>query len=490
MANGSFATAPASLANLSHLTPRPIKGLFADNYIPVDQMDFTQQFLPEVYEKEVERFGNRTISGFLRMVGAEMPMASDQVVWSEQGRLHIAYGPNDATHLVAGNAAGDAITIAQTAAKPSLIGAGMTLVVNFGPTTVKAYVVSVVNTTAILQTVTIKVYDGTNVAGNAAGALLPISMRAAAANSLSIFVYGSEYAKGSLDGGNSIDASFTTFSNQPIILREKYEVNGSDVAQIGWVEVTTEMGTGGYMWYLKSEHEARLRFEDYLEMSMVEAEKANVAMTDTAGATIAGTEGLFAALEDRGLVFNDADFGVNGISDFDIILQELDKQGAIEENMMFLDRATSLGIDNMLAAQNSYGAGGTSFGVFNNEEDMALNLGFSGFRRGSYDFYKTDWKYLNDSTTRGSIGDIEGVIVPAGTSTVYDQSLGQNISRPFLHIRYRASEADDRRMKSWITGSVGGNYTSSADTMTVNMLSERTICTQAANNFVLLKKTV
>ena len=185
-----------------------------------------------------------------------------------------------------------------------------------------------------------------------------------------------------------------------------------------------------------------------------------------------------------------ADFGVNGIGDFDIILQELDKQGAIEENMMFLDRSTSLGVDNMLAAQNSYGAGGTSFGVFNNEEDMALNLGFSGFRRGSYDFYKTDWKYLNDSTTRGSIGDIEGVIVPAGTSTVYDQSLGQNISRPFLHIRYRASEADDRRMKSWITGSVGGNYTSSADTMTVNMLSERTICTQAANNFVLLKKTV
>jgi hypothetical protein len=497
MANGSFATAPASLANLNHLTPRPIKGLFADNYIPVNQMDFTQQFLPEVYEKEVERFGNRTIGGFLRMVGAEMPMASDQVVWSEQGRLHIAYGPNDATHLVAGNVAGDAITIVQTSASPSLIAPGMTLVVNFGPTTVKAFVTGVaVNAGLTLQTVSIKVYDGDVAGGGGVGALLPVALRAGAGNSLSIFVYGSEYAKGSADGGNSIDASFTTFSNQPIILRDKYEVNGSDVAQIGWVEVTTEMGTSGYMWYLKSEHEARLRFDDYLEMSMVEAEKASTAFTATGAAAvggtnaIAGTQGLFAALEDRGLVFNDADFGVNGIGDFDIILQELDKQGAIEENMMFLDRATSLGIDNMLAAQNSYGAGGTSFGVFNNEEDMALNLGFSGFRRGSYDFYKTDWKYLNDSTTRGSIGDIEGVIVPAGTSTVYDQSLGQNISRPFLHIRYRASEADDRRMKSWITGSVGGNFTSSADTMTVNMLSERTMCTQAANNFVLLKKTV
>ena len=78
-------------AALQHLTPRPVKGLFGDNYLSVADMDFTQQFLPEVYEKEVERYGKRTVGGFLRMVGAEMPMASDRVVWSEQGRLHIAY---------------------------------------------------------------------------------------------------------------------------------------------------------------------------------------------------------------------------------------------------------------------------------------------------------------------------------------------------------------------------------------------------------------
>jgi hypothetical protein len=217
---------------------------------------------------------------------------------------------------------------------------------------------------------------------------------------------------------------------------------------------------------------------------MVETEKAVGAIATG----VTGSEGMFEAIEDRGLVYNATDFGgANGLGQFDEILAELDKQGAIEENMMFLDRATSLGIDNMLAAQNSYGAGGTSYGVFDNSEDMALNLGFSGFRRGSYDFYKTDWKYLNDSTTRGSIGDIEGVMVPAGTSTVYDEQLGSNISRPFLHIRYRANEAEDRRMKSWITGSVGGNFTSANDEMNVHFLSERTLCVQAANNFVLLK---
>jgi len=469
----SFATSPAGLANLAHLTPRPIKGLFGDNYLSVADMDFTQQFLPEVYEKEVERYGNRTVSGFLRMVGAEMPMASDRVVWQEQGRLHIAYDG------ITVDADGDKLTM------PSghLIGAGMTLVVSKGYVSHKAYVTSVSGVT-----VNIAVYDTSDA---------NLSSTFDSATDAKVFVYGSEYTKGSSNAGNSMDASFTTFDNKPIILRDKYNVKGSDVAQIGWVEVTTEAGTSGYLWYLKSEHESRLRFEDYLEMSMVEAEKAqtNIAQDAAFGNTakIEGSEGLFAALESRGLVFNDQDFnntaGLTGLGDFDVILQELDKQGAIEENMMFLDRRTALDIDNMLARANSYGTGGTSYGVFDNSEDMALNLGFSGFRRGSYDFYKTDWKYLNDSATRGSIADVEGVIVPAGTSTVYDQNLGQNIARPFLHVRYRASEAEDRRMKSWVTGSVGGNFTSDADEMNVHFLSERALCVQAANNFVMLKKT-
>ena len=485
----AFDVAPATLANLAHLTPRPVKGLFGDNYLSLTDMDWAQQFLPEVYEKEIERYGNRTITGFLRMVGAEMPMASDQVVWSEQGRLHIAY--DTATSPAAGGAAGSQTIILPSPGadgKVPLLGPGMTIVVSLkagGNVVNKAFVKSVGGLAGGLQTYNIEVYD------NANRLFTPALAGAVAGAPLSLFVFGSEYGKGSSLAGNSVDASFTTYSNKPIILRDKYEVNGSDVAQIGWVEVTTEIGTGGYLWYLKSEHESRIRFEDYLEMSMVEAENAAGAFTDAAGATISGMQGLFATLEERGLVWSGTDFSTvgagTGIDAFDTILQELDKQGAIEENMMFLDRATSLGIDNMLAAQNSYGAGGTSYGVFDNSEDMALNLGFSGFRRGAYDFYKTDWKYLNDSTTRGLIDDIKGVIVPAGTSTVYDQQLGQNISRPFLHIRYRASEADDRRLKSWVTGSVGGNYTSDADVMNVHFLSERTLCTQAANNFVLLK---
>ena len=162
--------------------------------------------------------------------------------------------------------------------------------------------------------------------------------------------------------------------------------------------------------------------------------------------------------------------------------------------MMFLNRETSLAIDDMLASLNGSAQGngtnannaGTSYGLFDNSADMALNLGFTGFRRGSYDFYKSDWKYLNDATLRGAFVDVTGVIVPAGTSNVYDQMMGKNMKRPFLHVRYRASQTESRKMKTWITGSVGA-ATSQLDAMEVNYLSERCLVTQGANNFFLMK---
>jgi hypothetical protein len=237
-------------------------------------------------------------------------------------------------------------------------------------------------------------------------------------------------------------------------------------------------------------------------MSMLESEINRLDAVDTGvedfiygadGTKTVGTEGLFAAIEARGNMTSGVT-GVNAATDlaeFDAILAEFDKQGAIEEYMMFVDRSTSLAVDDMLASMNSYGAGGTSYGVFENDEDMALNLGFSGFRRGSYDFYKSDFRYLNDKATRGGINAanssaaIRGVMIPAGVSTVYDQNMGKNMKRPFLHVRYRASQTDNRKMKTWTTGSVGA-ATSALDAMQIHMLSERCLVTQGANNFMLM----
>jgi len=421
------------------------------------------------------------------MVGAEMPMTSDQVIWSEQNRLHVAYndvsndGTNTLTFAVGG--AGDAFV-------ENVISKNQTIVILDPAGLELKALVTESSQAGVLATVEVAPYTAANT-----GAL--------AATGLKIFVYGSEYGKGSsvvnstgaadVSGYKTITPSFTQFSNSPVIIRNKYVVSGSDMAQIGWVEVATEDGTSGYLWYLKAESETRLRFEDYLEMSVVEGEKA-AAGSGAATAGVKGTQGLFAAIKDRGNT-NVGFTAAGGLATFDEILKNLDTQGAIEENMLFLNRQTSLDFDDMLAgvgaATGGVYAGGSSYGVFENSEDMALNLGFSGFRRGSYDFYKTDWKYLNDASTRGAIqgavASVEGVLIPAGTSTVYDQILGTNIRRPFLHVRYRASQADDRKMKTWLTGSAGGAVSSDLDAMEVNFLSERCLCVQGANNFVLFQ---
>jgi hypothetical protein len=437
---------------------------------------FAQQYLPEIYEQEIERYGNRTLSGFLRMVGAEMPMSSDQVIWSEQNRLHIAY---DNVAYFSANVIQFAVdNTAGISFVNNVISQGQTLVI-MSPTTgkeLKVYVQSATYPTTGNAQITVQPYTQADLTG---------TVNFTGATNLKIFVYGSEFKKGDVDSSlKSVTPSFTQYSNSPIIVREKYAISGSDTAQIGWVEVATEDGASGYLWYLKAESETRLRFEDYLEMSVIEGELATNATL--AGLKIKGTQGLFSAVRDRGNIVNNFT-AASGLSDFDSILKGLDTQGAIEENMLFLNRATSLDFDDMLASLSSGAGGGVAYGLFENSEQMALNLGFSGFRRGSYDFYKTDWKYLNDASTRGGMNtsSIDGILVPAGTSTVYDQQLGTNIRRPFLHVRYRANQADDRRMKSWITGSVGGAYTSDLDAMEVHFLSERCLVTQAANNFVL-----
>jgi len=482
----------------------PQQQTLASNYI-----DFTssatagwaQQYLPDLMEKEAEVFGNRTISGFLSQVGAEEAMTADQVIWSEQGRLHLSYvgtvavaGDTNGTFTCVTDIDGQALTTTHGIRVNDVV-----LIATAGIVT-KCLVVE----TPASAVVTVEPYDKADLTGHATTASGSV-----------LLVVGSEYGKGqsysdvtgthNAERRTALEPTFKSFTNKPIIMKDYYEISGSDASAIGWVEISGEEGQNGYLWYLKAEGDTRARFTDYLEMQMLEAEKTvansvigfadkQIRGTADSGANGSGTEGLFAAIESRGNVTSGIT-GVNAATDlaeFDAILAEFDKQGAIEENMMFVNRASSLAMDDMLASMNSYGAGGTSYGVFDNSEDMALNLGFSGFRRGSYDFYKSDMRYLNDKATRGKINEIagsaaiRGVIIPAGVSSVYDQALGKNLKRPFLHVRYRASQTDDRKMKTWVTGSVGA-ATSALDAMQIHYLSERCLVTQGANNFMLMK---
>ncbi len=496
----------SGVAGSLNSVPASKKQTLASNYIDFTSgagNDWGQQYLPDLMEKEAEVFGNRTISGFLSKVGAEESMTSDQVIWSEQGRLHLSYkgtyDENANTFVVSTDIDGNTIASGEHGIRINDM-----LMMATAEGTIKLHVTLVTATGGTALPYEVATAD-------AAAAFSDNSGNSAC----TMLVFGSEFIKGTQGQGGTtsttagygtVKPTHTSFANKPIIIKDYYEISGSDVSAIGWVEISGEDGQSGYLWYLKAEGDTRARFADYLEMSMLESVKGIPGASTVDGTAAAnssqfpatnapfGTEGLFAAVETRGNITT----GIQGVNcstdldEFDAILAEFDNQGAIEENMMFVDRQSALAIDDMLACMNSYGAGGTSYGVFDNEEDMALNLGFSGFRRGSYDFYKSDFKYLNDKATRGGINDrdaiapLRGIIVPAGVSSVYDQTLGKNLKRPFLHTRYRASQTESRKMKTWMTGSVGAE-TSDLDVMQVHYLSERCLITQGANNFMLLR---
>ena len=459
------------------LQPSSVKATLQSNYIT--NFNFLSQYLPDTYEQEFARYGDRSVSSFLRRMGAEIPSNSDLIKWTEEGRLHTKYVGVTTTGAVS------------SGLQTFDIGTG-TCVFRIGQTvmlssaSVNKLEKGIITALPTADTFTVAYYSNAVTVGFANPTADIIA-----------FVYGSEFKKGANGMSGSLDADLDIFEVSPVIIKDKFAIAGSDMAQIGWVEVTTENGATGYLWYLKSEHETRLRFEDYLETAMIEAVPAengsgvaNASLNPLYGNK--GSEGIFYVVNNRGNVWGGGN--PTTLADFDSIISRLDKQGSIEENVIFVNRAFSFDIDDMLAAQNSYGAGGTSYGLFDNDEKMALNLGFTGFRRG-YDFYKSDWKYLNDPTMRGGLnttaatatGTITGLMVPAGSTSVYDQIMGKNAKRPFLHVRYRASEAEDRRYKTWITGSAGGAATSDLDAMEVNFLSERCVCTLGANNFVLFR---
>ncbi|MGA0413026.1 MAG: hypothetical protein ACO3NN_09580, partial [Candidatus Puniceispirillales bacterium] len=287
MANATFSLP-------TEFTPYASKAVLASNYLNFHGSggsNWSQQYLPELYAEEVERYGNRSVSSFLRMVGAEMPMASDQVIWSEQGRLHLAYEGASVTNA-------GVITIASSGTHAVRVGQTIVLSDNQStPTIIKAYVSAIASDNT---TLTVIPYSGGATVGAVSGF---DTVDDNAANTCSFFVYGSEFKKGQAAMDGSVTPEFQSFTNKPIILKDKFEISGSDAAQIGWVEVSGEGGQNGYLWYLKAEGDTRVRFEDYLEMSMVEAEFAKAtggvdSILGTAGSDdTAGSEGLFAALE-------------------------------------------------------------------------------------------------------------------------------------------------------------------------------------------------
>ena len=500
------------------LRPSSSKQIQGTNYVPTN--DYEDQFLPEVMGEEVQRFGPRPmhLTSILEKTSAMKPFAASEVKWAEQNRLHTLY--NNVTLAASGN-----IFTVRTQDGNRTAGAvnhnirvGATIILQDGAGAIEKGVVTAVTAT------TFTALSSENTA--ATGWQLARVNDATAANSvIRMYVYGSDFGKGTFGMAGSQEADPEIYTVTPIIFKDHYKINGSDTAQIGWIEGITEDGTTGYLWFLKSKSETMLRWKDYLEMGLIEGVpgtgNASAGHTSRLEGTTEddgsfnnnvvggnGVQGLFYQIQQRGHEFDDffttagtSTGNIQADTDIEQIILALEEQAAISSYTWWVNRQTDLNIDKWLASKNNFGGQvGTTgtlgaatpnvaaqyYGEFANTADKMLDFGFKGFSWGGYNFMKTDWRYLNDPTLRGAItNDITGIMLPAGTTTVYDMNLGKNAVNPFVYVAYRANEVDNRMNKEWITGSIGV-YTDTEDALKCHFLSERALVVQAANNMVLL----
>ena len=159
------------------------------NYIDFNQdMGWAQQYLPDLMEKEAEVFGPRTISGFLEKVGAEEAMQADQVIWSEQGRLHLSY-KGKVNSATGGTSSGGRIEIEKDI-DGNDIGSDHGIRVND--------IVIVANSQAVVRCI-VEDIDTTNmidVLPYDFASLNTAGITSTDAENITILVFGSEYGKG------------------------------------------------------------------------------------------------------------------------------------------------------------------------------------------------------------------------------------------------------------------------------------------------------
>jgi hypothetical protein len=431
---------------------------------------------PEVRDLLIKTFGDQGITGFLKLTGAvNNAGAADQIEYFEEGRRHRTL--TLAATTAGTGATGNFVIAADTTEDPATTKFAQTRDVIMNASTGVRYIVTEDNRA--------NSSGGTDadelVLARLDGAVMSASDDLA--GNQEFVVLGNLYAQGSDQPEHFMQPELKRYKNPFMIIKDRYQVNGSQATNVGYVNV----GNGDYRWFMYGEQEARKRFEDRREMMMLYGELHDGGAAT--GADIAGSEGYFAAIKDRGLVATGAEAAPLTLSNFDDIIIELDKQGAPAEYAMYLNRKQDLAIDDMLAAgiatQVTAGLAG-QFGAFNNDADLAVKLGFKSFTRGGYTFHKHDWKLLNDPTLGGASTKIQGAMCPM--TQVVDPRTGTKA--PALEMNYKASNGYSRELEHWVTG--GGimghtNGDAGKDVMTFHYRSEINLITRAANQHVLIE---
>jgi len=434
---------------------------------------------PDIRANLIKTFGDQGITGFLKLTGAvNTAGTADEVTYWEEARLHqkqagVVDGGGSEVAVDAATVTLDGIVAQGGSAytegtSDQLIAREGDIVLVGGVDRFVVTGVAIADAATGAAVLTLKSLDGSG-----------LTVALADDEAVSFPIIGNMFDQGTDQPGRYMESNVVKRTNPYAIVKEVFKVTGSQATNIGYID----LGGGDYRWYIKGEQDTRQRFMDKREMTLLLGQK-----TAAGGAhSFSGTEGYFAALEDRGLV-TDGKIGSGSTANFDdidAIITQLDKQGAPSEYAMYANTAQMLLLDTMLSNGGTSSTSGvaTNYGAFNNDRDMALNLGFSSFSRGGYTFHKHSWKLLNDPTLLDGSA-FNGVCIPLANVT--DANTGTKA--PALEMNYKASNGYSREMEHWVTGGgVLGFNNNGKDVAEFNYRSECNLITRAANQHILIK---
>ena len=488
----------SSLATQNHTDVNSLLKSSPDKYISLGEL--LKYNKPDNRDLLIKTYGDQGITGFLQLTGATRSAGvQDEVQYWEEGRLHKKFeGALDASAGLI------YVKEEQATSGEYFDNAGIPCRLNDVIMDENGYRYVVTGTSADANPatagtanqdaqITVKRLDGTNAGSTGATSDLGTFSASTGALTFATFIIiGNIHAQGTKQPNKFYQTDVTKRTNPFLITKETYHVNGSQATNIGWINI----GNGDYRWYVKGEMDTRKRFMNQREMMMLFSEKVssgnisipNSPTDQSSTGKITGSEGYFQAVEDRGITTTG--FGTNAdFSDIDDIIFELDKQGAPSEYAMYVDNVTSLVIDDMLAtglatSALSNGLPG-QFGAFNNDRDMAVQLGFKSFTRGGYTFHKHDWKLLNDPTLLGAFTTkpYRGAMVPM--TQVADAKTGAKA--PALEMNFKETNGYSRELEHWVEGGgVLGFKTNDEDVAKFHYRSECNLITRAANQHVVL----
>ena len=432
-------------------TPSATKVPTAENYLDLDDINYGNHELPDLDKNLHKRYGSQMIDGWFEKTARKIPYASDVITWTEEDRL---------TQLATGVArTADVFTLADHTFR---VGEIIQAFLPDGSVARQGRITATTSTTF------------TALCGDSAG------WTALGATGITVFADMSEFLKGSAGMQESLNTKYQQFTTRGTITKEMVSENRTNMTQISWLKAT-DNSTGetiGYVWYHVNRENTEKRFRNKRESANFNSKEWQ---GDLAAAGYKGREGLFDSMA-QGNIY--AGF-ISDIASADSMIDRLEKQGQLRDNIIYGTTAFCRAQDKMLADTNTVGL---SYGAFNNDKDMALNLSFQGYTIGGYEFNYSPLQYLKEPTAQGAmtgVTKVNGFLVPSASQSVVDPMEGKASVKPMIHVRHRAYGNMNRDYELSVFDWKNG--TSNTDTIRTEFQSEQATVLIGRNNTILFR---